>query len=114
MKDLIGKKILKAFKGEDVVYFETDVGDYRLYHEQYCFEQVEIVDIDNDLSLLNGGIVLNAEHIRDRDKEPLYEDDESYSWNFYKIFTDKASVTITAYGTSSGYYSEELTLERMR
>lgn len=54
-----------------------------------------------------------AEEATNRDLEPMYPDTESYTWTFYKFATIKGYVTIRWYGTSNGYYSEEVSFREV-
>jgi hypothetical protein len=38
--------------------------------------------------------------------------DESYTWTFYNFATFKGFVTVRFYGSSNGYYSEEVSFKK--
>jgi len=121
---------------EDRIYFTTiDDERYILYHSQECCEDVWIEDINGDVNDLVGSPILMAE-VSTSDENPLhgnpelkgtkYEDryidryksgehylySESHTWSFYKLATIKGYVTIRWYGTSNGYYSEEVDFKK--
>jgi hypothetical protein len=77
---------------------------YRMYHYQYCCEDVRIEDIVGDVEDLIGHPLLVAECVSKCDTPPS----EIYSetWTFYKLTTIKGSVTLRWYGTSHGYSEE--------
>lgn len=62
---------------------------------------------------LIGNPILLAEEVTHEDKTPQGVEepewsDESFTWTFYKLSTIKGSVTFRWYGSSNGYYSEEV------
>lgn len=97
---------------DDGLNFYTNTGrHFLLYHEQDCCESVEIEDICGDLRDLIGEPLLLVEEVTYEPEESprgcsIIEDDHSFSWTFYKLATQKGTVTIRWYGTSNGYYSE--------
>ena len=121
VNELVGKTIVRIdkYNNEELV-FHTDSNDvYKMYHSQGCCESVSIEDIIGDLdSLLNSPIVMAEEVINDNLEEDksisgdLYYDD-SYTWTFYKLATIKGYVTIRWFGTSNGYYSENVDFVRL-
>ncbi len=97
---------------EHKLYFVDENGDgFVFYHEQDCCEQVQIVDIIGDLSDLENAPLVEAEEVTESGES---EEDESYTWTFYKFRTAKGSVTVRWYGTSNGYYSETVNLEKCK
>lgn len=94
--------------GGDVVEFKTTDGrTFRLHHYQDCCESVDIESITGDLSDLVGHPILVAEESCNSGEN--YEDwPESFTWTFYKLATIKGYVDIRWYGSSNGYYSEDV------
>lgn len=78
-----------------------------------CCEQVSVEDVVGDVDDLVGSPILVCEESTNSTFPPLNELDESYTWTFYKIATIKGWVDIRWYGESNGYYSEDVTFERM-
>ncbi len=111
---LIGKILSGVDVNEDktIMKFTAVNGDiYELYHDQDCCESVDIVDISGDLDDLVGSpIVLAREDTSDINPRgvriPEYQD--SFTWTFYNLATEKGYVTIRWYGESNGYYSESV------
>ena len=112
---LLGKilarcEVDKSANDEDRIIFETINGQtYVMKHYQDCCENVYIEDICGDLENLVGEPILLAEEVSN--DNPLPKDsscDNSWTWTFYKIGTVKGTVTIRWFGTSNGYYSEEV------
>lgn len=90
-----------------------------MYHEQSCCEDVEIKEIVGScIGLIIGDIkdlldspIILAEEVSNKEGE---DDGFSATWTFYKLGTIKGCVTISWYGTSSGYYSEAVDLIKLK
>lgn len=121
--ELVGKTLKEVKKiDEEQLRFETvDGEEYVMMHHQDCCEHVYIEDICGDLEDLVGSPIVVAEEVSnsgefsdgwpDNVPEPEYSD-ESWTWTFYKLATNKGSVTIRWYGSSNGYYSESVDFEK--
>ena len=111
--DLKGRSLYKVEKIEDreLIFYLTDSNYVRMYHEQDCSECVYIEDICGDLDDLVGSPLMEAEAVSDYSAGPLSEEEESYTWTFYKFSTRKGSVTVRWYGSSNGWYSESISIE---
>lgn len=123
LKNKIIKNIITYVGNADHhITFECQDGSvYLMTHDQDCCESVEIEEIIGDLNdLLNSPILVAEErtssdiptvnyNIKKRSKYP-----ESETWTFYELSTIKGSVTIRWYGTSNGYYSEDVTIRKIR
>ena len=111
---LLGKTLraIKGGKSSDSLTFVTDSGEvYLMEHQQDCCESVTIEDIAGDLQDLIGLPLLQAEEVSDHepyDYDSRPDTDNTCTWTFYKLATNKGRVTIRWYGTSNGYYSEEV------
>jgi hypothetical protein len=110
-------KVLESIEQADneIVFTTLDGERYRMCHEQDCCESVYIESIVGDLEDLLLEPILRAEEnnnlfdmIKNADKET--DSDESYTWTFYKLATRKGYVDIRWYGTSNGYYSEDVSI----
>lgn len=111
-EELLGKTLKSIInKDNDELIFELEDGDkYKLYHSQDCCESVSIEDIIGDLDDLIGSPILLAEEVSSNENPPdiKKEYQDSFTWTFYKLSTNKGSVTIRWYGESNGYYSESV------
>lgn len=119
IEKLLGKTIIKIEgleKGSERVSFSTLEGPtYIMFHSQDCCESVDIEDIVGDVEDIQGSPIVMAEEVSNREwPENVPKEEykpESFTWTFYKIGTNKGSVTIRWYGRSNGYYSERVYFE---
>jgi hypothetical protein len=113
IEELIGKTITRIDRSDDELIFTiSDDEKYKMYHSQDCCESVVIDDIVGDLKdLIGSPILIAAEVCNDFSAKDSY--DESFTWTFYKLATVKGYVNIKWYGTSNGYYSENVDFERI-
>lgn len=110
------KEIRGLKTGNDNVRFITEEGEvYHMFHDQECCEDVRIEDVCGDVDDLIGSEILMAEEASNYcgGEGRLSEYDDSYTWTFYKLATIKGYVTIRWYGTSNGYYSEDVDFEKV-
>jgi hypothetical protein len=97
---------------DELKFRDTDGVEYVMHHHPDCCEEVRIEDITGDLDDLLNSPILRASEESNYQPQPgqqinsVYDD--HYTWTFYRISTIKGSVVIRWYGTSNGYYSEEV------
>jgi hypothetical protein len=120
VEDLLGKTLVGAVLGEYVVPYSDDtkyqqitftVDDgtrYRMHHEQDCCEEVYVEDVCGDLADLVGSPIVQAEMSTNSGPPNKEKGDDSFTWTFYRIATAKGLCVIRWYGTSNGYYSEDV------
>ena len=113
-KHVIGKTVIdiRTDKRNYISFLFSDGSAMKMYHSQSCCENVTIDDINGDLNDLIGTPILLAE-LRTNFNEggPVDEYDSSYTWSFYTFRAHKGFVDIRWYGTSNGYYSEDVDIE---
>lgn len=102
-----------AHEGSERITFETDSGArYAMLHHRDCCESVAVAEVVGDVNDLIGNQILEAEEVSNQDNKPS-EYAESWTWTFYKIGTIKGHVTLRWLGESNGYYSEDVSFERL-
>lgn len=115
--DLLGVTGLADVTGgiKELIFTVTSGFRFRMHHDQGCCESVALEDVAGDLGDLIGSPIVMAEESTYGKKDDVDHprDDESYTWTFYKLGTAKGSVTLRWYGSSSGYYSEDMSMERI-
>lgn len=100
--------------GADALIFEREDGVmFVMYHEPNPTSQnIYLRDIAGSLDLLIGERIVEARV--DSHKAHVGEfAAESATWTFYNIGTRLGMVTISWYGESNGYYSEQVETTRM-
>jgi len=102
----------------EIVIAFADGEVYKMCHLQECCESVEVEDICGDLEDLIGEPLIEAEEAQSEDQtpdgltEPFRED--TFKWTFYKLGTKKGGVTIRWFGSSNGYYSEDVDIIKVK
>ena len=117
---LIGKtlkEITGGAKGDGEIIFICDDGSqFLMYHSDDCCESVTVEDVAGDLNDLIGSPILDAREETSNTNpsgvEIEYQD--SFTWTFYILSTNKGSVTIRWYGESNGYYSESVSFVKSK
>lgn len=113
--ELLGKTLLSVKNYNDQIDFVCDDGTvYCMYHEQDCCESVSVEDIVGDLYDLIGSPLLEAEESSNSEEPATDNWEESWTWTYYKLGTIKGHVNIRWYGSSNGYYSESVSVARMK
>ena len=112
---LVGKVLSSVVQDEDdELIFTLESGEkLHLYHSQDCCETVRIDKIIGNLGDLVGSPILAAEETIHRKKDgscpaPPASHDDSWTWTLYRFETAKGVVEARWFGTSNGYYSEEV------
>ena len=109
-EDLVGRILCRVERRDDELrLYLTDLNYVRFYHDQDCCESVSIEDVCGDLDDLVGEPLTEAEEVSGYIGPETGA--ESYTWTFYRFGTRRGSVTVRWYGTSNGYYSEEVSVE---
>ncbi len=104
---IIGLTFQKIEQSDEQIIFHTTEGrTFKMFHDQDCCEAVTVEDIAGDLDDLVGTPLVYAEERSQVDPNAS----ESGTWTFYYFATIKGSVTIRWYGSSNGYYSEDVSL----
>jgi uncharacterized protein YegJ (DUF2314 family) len=110
--ELLGRTLYRAEADDETLTLYLSNTNYVIFqHQQNCCEHVYIEDICGDLEDLVGAPLVEAEEVSNYEAEPLSENEDSYTWTFYRFRTRKGSVTVRWYGSSNGYYSEDVSVE---
>ena len=108
-------------KQDEVITFTSECGQqFRMLHHNDCCETVYIEDVEGDINDLIGSPILVAETVQDAMQQamnliiPLPEKNgQCEQWTFYRLATAKGWVVIRWYGDSNGYYSTDVSFERV-
>lgn len=100
-------KAIRLNGDEDELEIETTDNLYLMFHRQDCCESVTLEDYDiEDLHSLEGQKVISAS--KESNSGDASDGYSTETWTFYKILCERDSVTMRWYGTSNGYYSEDV------
>lgn len=106
---MVGLTFVRIERTVDTLVFHSSDGRaFKFYHFSRCCESVEIESITGDLDDLIGEPLLMAEESSNSQDVSVYK---SETWTFYKFATRKGYVDVRWYGTSNGYYSENVDFE---
>ena len=96
-----------------IIFVVSEDEKYLLHNDEAdCNDvQVTIDDINGDINDLVGSPLTMAESVSNEAFEKTQ--DAEGTWTFYRFATIKGYVDIRWFGTSNGYYSETVTLERL-
>lgn len=101
---------IATYDGNDAVVLYFDNGYYfAMYHSRMCCENIELIDEDNDdYQSLRGLVGAKLLKIEVTSNKPEVPEAESETWTFYNLVTTRDVVQLRWYGSSNGYYSEEV------
>ena len=102
-------------ESEEVIFKCRDGHDIKIYHIQDCCENVylESADsIDNKDDIYTNCEWCELEIVQGETGSDEWG--ESYTWTFCKLKTNKGYDTMRWYGTSNGYYSEDVDIDIYR
>lgn len=102
------KKYYTEKQWGDIIIFENDAEVVYFYHQRDCCEDVHVDDIVGELSLLENAPILMAEEVTRCVDNPKDYNEDSLTFTFYKFATVNGHVNIKWYGSSNGFYSEEV------
>lgn len=107
--DLVGNVILAVNEGQDELVLELQDGrKAKMYHCQDCCESVYHADtVGNVADILNSPVLRAVEELGDEGPDGQCCD-ESYTWTYFTVETANGTVTFKWFGTSNGYYSEDV------
>ena len=114
LKGQIIEEITGLTEGNDEVVITTNIGKYRLYHEQDCCEHVVINKVIGNVNDLVGEVIFAEEDagVNDPDWYDGYYND-GHTWTKYVLKTKNASLEFWFLGESNGYYNENVSIKKI-
>jgi hypothetical protein len=114
LKSLLGQTIRNLFINDDSVIFECASGErYMMHHVQDCCESVKVLGTFGDLPSIIGFPITNAVENDDEPENHGEEIYESGTWSRFFISTERGTVEIRWLGQSNGYYSEDVSFDKL-
>lgn len=102
---------IKVVENDTKIIFTDILGKkYKMYHIQDCCEEVNVEDICGDINDLLNIPIIHASERSQVDENAM----ESGTWTFYHLATRSGSVVIRWYGESNGYYSESVSIKKLK
>lgn len=111
-----GSRSLALFVDNDEPSQKNKLELYQMHHRQDCSEDVWLADITGDINDLIDSPIISAQELPDEAASfpPFDGYGHSFTWTFYEIGTRKGKVTFRWYGSSNGYYSEEVNIQHIK
>lgn len=91
-------------------FYSNNGYKYIMFHEQDCREEVFIDDIVGELEFLIDSIIIKSEEAVCKNKNKLGTE----TCTFYHLATSKGYVTLRWFGSSNGYYCEEVDIFKVK
>jgi hypothetical protein len=101
-------------RDQDKVVIQTTGGAFQMQHDQSCCESVNLLEVVGDPKDLVDATVLELRCETNKDGPEPENSNGSFLWTFYILKTTKGDLTFRWFGTSNGYYSEEVDFERIK
>lgn len=124
---LVGKTLIEItgaeVGSEKIIFVVSETESYEMFHDQNCWEYVDVEDVCGDIEDLIGVPILEAEEASSAQVATakllypqmvrLEQENESHTWTFYRLGTIKGSVVLRWFGASNGYYSEDVSFRKV-
>lgn len=107
------KEILISEYRNEITFVCSDGVRFIMEHYQCCCEDVYLDEINGDITDILGTPIIIARESTNN-KDPRDPDDESFTWTFYDIQTKKGHVQLKWYGSSNGWYSEDVDFYKIK
>lgn len=108
VKELIGRTIVSISVGDETYINCSDGSKWRFYHEQDCCESVTLTDSHVMPNVPCN--ILDASYDCETGEE---EYGDTWTKSTYTFETNEGPMILEWIGTSNGYYSEDVCLQRM-
>lgn len=116
LKGKIIESITGLTEGSDECLITTNIGKYKLYHQQDCCEHVRIYKVIGNVNDLVGEVIFAEEDVGANDPDwcdMSYTYNDSHTWTKYVLKTSNASLEFWFLGESNGYYGEEVSFKKI-
>lgn len=111
LNDLFGRKIESVegcYKGSNFMKIKFTDGISVVFQPSNLCANVEIDDVNGDPQGMVGHLIKKVEVVSNKQFSAKDEYTKNYLWTFYKFATLDGYIDIRWYGTSNGWYSEEV------